>query len=134
MPKFVTVTPNPAIDRTYLVSDFEAGEVTRTESVLLSAGGKGINVARALKTLRSDVIATGFAGGLIGEQFVALLDQESIAQDFVDISPNETRTSILIVDQGTARQTVVNEPGPELSNEIVSDLQAQVTRLARGTD
>ena len=59
----VTVTLNAAIDRTLTVPNFQRGQRHRASSGLALAGGKGINVARALKTLRVPVVATGLAGG-----------------------------------------------------------------------
>ena len=47
----VTVTLNAAIDRTLTVPNFQRGQRHRASSGLALAGGKGINVARALKTL-----------------------------------------------------------------------------------
>ena len=41
-------------------------------------GGKGVNVARVLKTLGQPVIATGFAGGATGTRIVEQLTQESM--------------------------------------------------------
>jgi tagatose 6-phosphate kinase len=134
MPKFITVTPNPAIDRTYLVNDFETGEVNRAGNVLASAGGKGINVARVLKTLGGNGIATGFAGGLAGEQFVGLLDIEDIPHSFLDVSPGETRFAIVVADLASGRQTVINEQGPELTDDYITALENHITGLAQGTD
>ena len=63
----VTVTLNAAIDRTLTVPNFQAGHRHRASGSLSSAGGKGINVARALKRLDTPVIATGLAGGRTGD-------------------------------------------------------------------
>ena len=62
----VTVTLNAAVDRTLTVPNFQLGHRHRASASLTSAGGKGINVARALKRLDSPVIATGLAGGRTG--------------------------------------------------------------------
>jgi hypothetical protein len=45
----VTVTLNAAVDRTLTVPNFQFGHRHRASASLTSAGGKGINVARALK-------------------------------------------------------------------------------------
>ena len=47
-PMFVTVTPNPSLDRTIALPHLVRGEVHRAGSVRVDPGGKGVNVARAL--------------------------------------------------------------------------------------
>ena len=66
----VTVTLNAAVDRTLTVPNFQFGHRHRASSSLTSAGGKGINVARALKRLEAPVVATGLAGGRTGDRIV----------------------------------------------------------------
>ena len=58
----VTVTLNAAVDRTLTVPNFQRGQRHRASQGLTLAGGKGINIARALKRLRVPVVATGLAG------------------------------------------------------------------------
>ena len=58
----VTVTLNAALDRTLTVPNFQRGQRHRASQVLTLAGGKGINVARALKRLDVPVVATGPRG------------------------------------------------------------------------
>ena len=59
----ITVTLNTAIDKTLAVPNFRLGRRHRTVEQTTMPGGKGVNVARALKTLGQPVIATGLAGG-----------------------------------------------------------------------
>ena len=119
MPRFVTVTLNPALDSTFLVPNFSAGEVNcATNPSEMTAGGKGINVARVLNTLcgsGDEVIALGCAGGEAGRQLRRLLDAEKLTHAFMDVSPVETRQALIIADTGDCRQTVVNEPGALLA-------------------
>ena len=62
----LTVTLNAAIDRTVAVPSFRQGRRHRAVEASTVAGGKGVNVARALKLLDRPVIATGLAGGPTG--------------------------------------------------------------------
>src|SRR3954454_19749602 len=94
----VTAPLNAAIDRTLTVPNFQRGQRHRASLGLTLAGGKGINVARALKQLGVPVIATGLAGGRTGPRFVEELTTESILNDFVRISA-ESRTSTAVVDR-----------------------------------
>ena len=66
----VTVTLNAAFARTITVPNFQRGQRHRASAGLPLAGGKGINVARALKTLGVPVVATGLAGGQAGLRIV----------------------------------------------------------------
>ena len=58
----ITVTMNAALDRTLTVPNFQPGQRHRASGWLTLAGGKGINIARALKRLDVPVVATGLAG------------------------------------------------------------------------
>src|SRR5205807_1927339 len=78
------------------------------------AGGKGVNVARALKTLGQPVIATGVAGGPTGTRIIEQLTEEAILNDFVRIR-EESRTSTAVVDPTSNEQTEINERGPTMS-------------------
>ena len=60
-------------------------------------GGKGVNVARTLKTLGAPVIATGLAGGPTGTRIVEQLTQESILNDFVRIG-EDSRTNMAVYE------------------------------------
>ena len=66
----VTVTLNAALDRTLSVPSFRLGRRHRSVEQTTMAGGKGVNVARALKTLGQPVIATGVAGGYTGTRVI----------------------------------------------------------------
>jgi len=81
----ITVTLNAAIDKTLEVPNFRLGRRHRSVEQTTMAGGKGVNVARALKRLGQPVIATGLAGGPTGTRIVEQLTEESILNDFVRI-------------------------------------------------
>ncbi|MDI6601341.1 MAG: 1-phosphofructokinase [Thermoanaerobacteraceae bacterium] len=110
----LTVTLNTSIDKAYIIDSFEVGKVQRVEEVFATAGGKGLNVARVVKSLGEDVIATGFVGGYSGEFIKSELDKEGIKHDFVEVD-GETRTCINIINKTTGVQTELLEPGPLLN-------------------
>jgi 1-phosphofructokinase family hexose kinase len=129
----VTVTLNAAIDRTLTVPNFQLGQRHRASQGLTLAGGKGINVARALKRLDVPVVATGLAGGRTGTRIVEELTSEAILNDFVRIG-DESRTSTAVVDPTTAKYTEINEWGPQVSEEELAMLLDKISYLARGAD
>jgi 1-phosphofructokinase family hexose kinase len=129
----VTVTLNAAIDRTLTVPNFQLGQRHRASQGLTLAGGKGINVARALKRLDIPVVATGLAGGRTGTRIVEELTSEAILNDFVRIG-DESRTSTAVVDPTSAKYTEINEWGPHVSEEELAILLDKISYLARGAD
>jgi 1-phosphofructokinase/tagatose 6-phosphate kinase len=129
----VTVTMNAAIDRTLTVPNFQRGQRHRASDGLTLAGGKGINIARALKLLGVPVVATGLAGGQTGTRIVEALTGEAILNDFVRIE-GESRTSTAIVDPTGGSYTEVNEWGPQVEPEELETLLGKLTYLSRGAD
>jgi 1-phosphofructokinase/tagatose 6-phosphate kinase len=129
---FLTVTLNAAIDKSLRVANLQIGYRHRCQPGLVQPGGKGINVARALKILGQPVIATGLAGGRTGQRIVEALTGESILNDFVQIA-DESRTTTLIVDAtGEGAPTEIVEYGPEVEPEELSLLMAKLDYLMRG--
>ena len=109
----VTVTLNAALDRTLTVPHFQRGHRHRASQVLTLAGGKGINVARALKRLEVPVVATGLTGGRTGTRIIEELTAEAILNDFVRIG-EESRTSTAVVDPTEGSYSEINEWGPKV--------------------
>jgi 1-phosphofructokinase family hexose kinase len=127
----ITVTLNAALDRTLEVPNFRQGRRHRSVEQATMPGGKGVNVARALKCLDQPVIATGFAGGATGTRIVEGLTAESVLNDFVRIR-EESRTNSAIVDPTTAEQTEVNEQGPHVSQHEAELFVEKLVYLAQG--
>ncbi len=129
----VTVTLNAALDRTLTVPNFQLGQRHRASEVLTLAGGKGINIARALKRLDVPVVATGLAGGRTGTRIVEELTAEAILNDFVRIG-EESRTSTAVVDPTESSYSEINEWGPKVTTEELQMLLEKVHYLSRGAD
>jgi 1-phosphofructokinase family hexose kinase len=127
----LTVTLNAAIDRTVAVPSFRQGHRHRAVEASTVAGGKGINVARALKLLDRPVIATGLAGGPTGARLMERLAEESILTDFTWIA-GESRTNLAVVDPTNGEQTEINERGPDVTAEELDRFLAKLLYLARG--
>jgi 1-phosphofructokinase family hexose kinase len=127
----ITVTLNAAIDKSLAVPNFRLGRRHRTVDQRTMAGGKGVNIARTLKTLGQPVIATGFAGGATGTHIVEQLTEESILNDFVRIR-EESRTNTSVLDPTSGQQTEINERGPSVSEQEVELFRDKLLYLARG--
>jgi 1-phosphofructokinase family hexose kinase len=127
----ITVTLNAAIDKTLEVPSFTPGRRHRTVDQTTMPGGKGVNIARALKRLDQPVIATGLAGGPTGARIVEALTDESILNDFVRIA-DESRTNTAVLDPTTGVQTEINERGPAVSSRELELFREKLLYLAQG--
>jgi 1-phosphofructokinase family hexose kinase len=127
----LTVTLNAAIDRTVAVPNFRLSQRHRAVESQTVAGGKGVNVARALKLLGRPVIATGLAGGATGARILERLGEEAILNDFTRID-GESRTNLSVVDPTTGEQTEINERGPRVTPEEVDLFVEKLLYLAQG--
>src|SRR5436190_393692 len=129
----VTVTLNAAIDRSLTVPNFQRGQRHRASAGVTLAGGKGINVARALKTLGVPVVATGLVGGATGTRIVEELTHEAILNDFVHID-GESRTSTAVVDPTGGTYTEINEWGPAVKPEELEMLLEKIRYLTQDAE
>jgi len=127
----ITVTLNAAIDKSLSVPNFRLGRRHRTVEQTTLPGGKGVNVARTLKTLGQPVIATGFAGGATGTRIVEALTDEAILNDFVRIH-DESRTNTAVMDPTNGQQTEINERGPAVTAGELELFRDKLVYLARG--
>jgi 1-phosphofructokinase family hexose kinase len=107
----VTVTPNPAIDRTLAVRALVRGSVHRAAAPVVEASGKGVNVAKALLANGHAATAVLPADGLL----VQLLREAGVPCEVAAISAAVRTNVSLLEPDGTV--TKVNEPGPTLSKE-----------------
>ncbi len=126
----ITVTMNPAIDKTVDVAKLNIGGLNRVTNIVQDAGGKGINVSKTVHALGGDTIATGFLGGDAGRMIEYSLSQLGIRHDFVSIE-GETRTNTKIVDMSNAnRITELNEPGPDVKKSELEELCVKLEQYA----
>jgi 1-phosphofructokinase/tagatose 6-phosphate kinase len=127
----LTVTLNAAIDRTVAVPNFRLGQRHRAVEARTMAGGKGVNVARALRLLGRPVIAAGMAGGASGTRLLESLREESVLTAFTPIS-GETRTNLAVIDPTSGEQTEINDRGPEVSEAELELFTEKLLYLAQG--
>jgi 1-phosphofructokinase len=119
----ITVTLNPAIDKTMTIDNFQPGKVNRESSVRIDVGGKGINVSKTIQALGGESMAIGIMAGSAGEFIKRELGRMGIEHHFIGIE-GETRTNIKIVDSMNGSVTDINENGPFLPIEILKEFEA----------
>lgn len=128
--EIATVTINPALDRTILVEGFRPSGLNRAIEVRLDAGGKGINVSKVSTILGHSSVALGFLGGETGRHLERLIAGQGIRCDFT-WTVGETRTNVKIMDVSRKREIEINEPGPVVDLNRVSELSAKVKEWSR---
>ena len=122
----ITITMNPAIDKTVEIDQLVHGGLNRINCVTKDAGGKGINVSKTIKALGGESVATGFLGGQTGETIRLILKQLEITEDFVTID-SETRVNTKVVEKG-GFVTELNESGPTITNQSLQLLLETLNR------
>lgn len=120
----ITVTMNPAIDKTAYVESLQPGGLNRLQDIILDPGGKGINVSKTIKELGGQTLACGFAGGSGGILLQKLLSEQGIHTDFVEIQ-RDIRTNLKLIDE-EGRITELNEPGPVVTE---AELESLIRKL-----
>ncbi|SHH69469.1 1-phosphofructokinase [Clostridium grantii] len=121
----VTVTLNPALDKTMEIDDFNLEKINREKRSRVDAGGKGINVSKVIKSLGGESLATGFIAGNAGNFIKQQLDSFGIQNNFV-ITQGETRTNLKVVDLKNKTYTDINENGPFISEEELFNAEKKV--------
>ena len=116
---------NAAIDKTIVVSSFEINKIHRPESVIALAGGKGCNVARALKTLGETPVISGWVGGFSGQFIENELLLEGMQTDFIH-TDFESRTCTSIFDREKQTMTEIYEVGESVPLEKINELRDHI--------
>ena len=127
-PYVVTVTLNPAIDKTVIVDKLQIGGLNRVQSVRMDPGGKGINVARVLHQFGIPVTAAGLIAGAQGQTLLQYLALERITANFLTIS-GETRTNLKVVDASSNITTEINEAGFAVREKEINNFKIQLAKL-----
>lgn len=108
--KITVISVNPAMDKLYTVENFQSGGMFRAMDVIRSAGGKGLNVARVVKSLDADVSLLGFKAGSNGNWIQKEASDLGIDTQLVD-ALGETRCNINVIDVVSGTETEVLEIG-----------------------
>lgn len=116
MKRVVTVTLNPAVDKTLLVPHFRPERVVRVKETFVYPSGKGVNVARVLMRLGVPSLCLGFVGGSAGAFLRDALEREGIPNDFTFIA-TETRVNLTLRDPETGLEVHLVEPGAAITED-----------------
>lgn len=112
MHKIITITLNPALDKSSHVNQVLPEKKLRCGEPVFEPGGGGINVSRALKKLGGSSCTWFLEGGPTGQKMCELLKEEGI--DFWTVkTKNWTRENLMIMEDATGSQYRFGMPGPE---------------------
>ena len=126
----VTVCLNPSVDKTCEVESFQFGGTNRVISAMLDAGGKGINVALALKRLGQEAAATGFLYNKNADIFYDRLEKGNVICDFI-VSDGSARTNIKLRDKKTGTITEINEKGAAVDQSLINAVRDKCIELSK---
>ncbi len=127
--RVVTLTANPSLDRTLtLPAALRRGEVARLGASSTEAGGKGVNVARAVAAAGAEVVCVVPAGS--GDPFEGRLHALGLRLATVPVKAPVRTNYTLTEPDGTT--TKLNEPGSRLDDAAREDLARVLHERAVG--
>lgn len=110
----LTITMNPAIDKSSGVDHVAPEQKLRCRAPRYEPGGGGLNVSRAIRRLGGDSTALYLAGGPTGDMLAALLDREEITHQAIR-TQEITRENLTVFEDSSGLQYRFGMPGPEVS-------------------
>ena len=125
----ITVTLNPAIDKTAHVEKMIPNGLNRLNNIILDVGGKGINVSMVLSELGIKSKAFGFVAGFTGKAIEEGVSSAGIETDFVHLDKGFSRINVKIK---SSRETELNAQGPEISKEKIDELFRKLDEIQSG--
>ena len=129
----ITVTLNPALDKTVEIPDFSLDAVNRITAMRTDPGGKGLNVSKVIAKLGGTSTAGGVLGGTTGRRIADAMDALGIACQFTFVD-GETRTNLKVIDPARHTNTDLNEPGLTVDQETLDHMRDALVAAIRPGD
>ena len=127
--RIVTITLNPAVDQTLYFTQFQIGHVNRVNKGRLDPAGKGINVAKVIRSLGHDVAVSGFLGRENTHIFEQYFQAQEISDHFIKVD-GATRVNTKIVDESNGLVSELNFPGLHYGASDLQALEKVIKQLA----
>lgn len=124
-----TVTLNPSLDYTMRLPALVSGEVNRSSSEEVTAGGKGINVSATLAKLGARSRALGFIAGFTGRELARLVREMGVDADFIELPEGATRINVKLK---AGEETDINGSGAAITDEALARLFERLDALKGG--
>lgn len=133
MSQIVTLTVNPAVDRSLSTDHVTPNKKLRCSRDRRDPGGGGVNVSRAIHELGGDTLAVFTRGGHMGSIYHDLLERDEISSLDIPID-GATREHIMVHETSTGSIYRFGEPGPELSEDEAEACIAAATDIDPAPD
>jgi 1-phosphofructokinase family hexose kinase len=127
------INPNPCFDRTLTLGNFARGAVMRSESALVTAGGKGINVARVVRAFKDSAKLAVLIGVRDAEDYKSLLREEG-AEFVATTHPGNIRVATIIFESDNPTSTIINERGNQVSPQDWSTFVVEIANNVTSGD
>lgn len=128
----VTLTLNPALDKSVSVEKLIAEKKMRCPAIEIDPGGGGINVSKAVHELGGKSIAVFTCGGPTGNLLTQLLLEKNMTVLPVEIE-GETRESFVVSEESTQKQYRFVLPGPAVFNYDLERVEQTIAAIHNPT-
>ncbi|TAL45593.1 MAG: 1-phosphofructokinase family hexose kinase [Chitinophagaceae bacterium] len=128
MSSIITITLNPAIDKSTTVTELVPDKKLRCSPPIFDPGGGGVNVARAIKKINGNALAVYLAGGYTGKFLKELLDKETVKSSVIEIA-GRTRENLVVQEKSKNLQYRFGMPGPEIKENEWKQLLAVLDQV-----
>ncbi|MEK6477845.1 1-phosphofructokinase family hexose kinase [Catalinimonas sp. 4WD22] len=131
--KIVTLTMNPALDKSSRVNNIRPDSKLRCDPPKYQPGGGGINVSRAIHKLGGESLCAYLAGGPDGQHMQKLLDEEGVEQHVIAME-SWTRQNFIVVDKSNNQQYRFGMPGEEIKEKEWKQTLKDMENLCKKAD
>ena len=133
MKNILTMTLNPAIDKSASVEHVVAERKLACKDPRYEPGGGGVNVSRAIKKLGGQSVLLYAAGGLSGQRLQELLDGEDLNHQGISIA-GSVRENLVILEEATGQQYRFGMPGPHVTEPEWEDFLRRIGEITPAPD
>jgi 1-phosphofructokinase family hexose kinase len=126
------VTLNPCLDKTLTVPPWQPGDLVRGTAIREVVGGKGNNVARALRRLGRESRPVTFLGGAVGATCESRLRSDDGMEPLVIPTAAPTRVILTVRTDSSAEQTAFFDPDPAIEPTEAEAMHRGVEQALRG--
>lgn len=130
MHDILTITINPALDKSTHVERVLPEKKLRCEEPAYEPGGGGINVSRAVRKLGGSSCAWLLAGGPAGEKLCDLLKEEGVDY-WAGQTKSWTRENLMVMEDRTGDQFRFGMPGPHIAETEWQQVLDKLEKLER---
>jgi 1-phosphofructokinase family hexose kinase len=126
------VTLNPCLDKTLTVPPWQPGDLVRGVEVREVVGGKGNNVARALRRLGQRPRPVTFLGGSVGATCADRLRADDGLDPLIVPTQSPTRVILTVRTRASADQTAFFDPDPTVAPDEAEAMLQQLEQALGG--